>query len=112
MVNTVRQIFSLPPDMLATLKAEATRRDLTLSQIVRERNPAGPTKGIMFGFLNRLTQRQPEPEPEPEPTREPRRTVAFQIKCPTCQLWQAPPGRNPGLIAQACMCDAKREALR
>ena len=45
MGNTIRQTLSLPPDMLATLKAEATRRDLSLSQIIRERIRLGqPTK--------------------------------------------------------------------
>ena len=36
-MKSVRQTLSLPPDMLKTLKAEATRRDLTVSQIVREK---------------------------------------------------------------------------
>ena len=83
MATTVRQSFSLPPEMLETLKAEAAQRDLTVSQIVREKI--------------RLAQ--------------PRRAVALQVRCPVCKRWQARPGANPGLIAGACQCQTKREAL-
>ena len=89
MATTVRQSFSLPPEMLETLKAEATQRDLTVSQIVREKI--------------RLAQ--------PQPTPQPRRAVALQVRCPVCKRWQARPGANPGLIAGACQCQTKREAL-
>ena len=85
-----RQTLSFPPDMLESLKAEAERRSLSLSEVVRERIRAG------------------EPQPQPQPSRG----VAYQVLCPTCKLWKAPPGRNPGLIAGVCMCDSKREALR
>ena len=81
-----RQSVSMPPPMLAALKREAKKRDLTVSQVVREK----------------IREAQPQP-------RQPRR--AAQVRCPVCKLWQARPGGNPGLIAGACQCDSKREAL-
>ena len=36
-MKSVRQTLSLPPDMVACLKAEAIQRDLTISQVVREK---------------------------------------------------------------------------
>ena len=37
--------ISLPPDMVADLRAEAIKRDLSLSQLIRERIRAGEPKG-------------------------------------------------------------------
>ena len=84
-----RQTVSMPSPMLAALKREAKKRDLTVSQVVREK----------------IRKAQPQPTPQP------RRAVAYQVRCPVCKLWQARPGGNPGLIARACQCDSKREAL-
>ena len=36
-----RQTVSMPSLMLAALKREAKKRDLTVSQVVREKNPRG-----------------------------------------------------------------------
>ncbi len=42
MANTVRIPITLPADMAAALRAEARDRDLTVSQVVRERIRKGP----------------------------------------------------------------------
>ena len=41
-----RQTLSFPPDMLESLKAEAERRSLSLSEVVRERIRAGEPKEL------------------------------------------------------------------
>ena len=52
-----RQSVSMPPPMLAALKREAKKRDLTVSQVVREK----------------IREAQPQPTPQP------RRAVALQV---------------------------------
>ena len=44
MVNRESVSVSMPPDMVAGLKAEAERRDVSVSQVVRERIRAGQSK--------------------------------------------------------------------
>ena len=66
-----RQSVSMPPPMLAALKREAKKRDLTR-------------------FQGRLS----------------REKIPVEAQRPSQR-----PGGNPGLIAGACQCQTKREAL-
>ena len=89
-MKSVRQTLSLPPDMLKTLKAEATRRDLTVSQIVREKIRLAKPKGLMFGFL-----KPPEPSPD---NADARRADADA---------QATPGDLPGSLCNVPAVEGK-----